>query len=104
MAWKFVNIDDLNIDLIDSINPFQEAFSILSKSVSAPMLKVIQDVIESNRIEMTNEEAMILWPKIKTFVKQNEWRQPNRESQDPLEKRMAEAIIFIKKARKEQGV
>jgi len=104
MAGKFVNIDELNIDLIDSINPFQEAFSILSKSVSAPMLKVIQDVIESNRIEMTEEEAMILWPKIKSFVKENEWRKPNRESQDPLEKRMAEAIIFIKKARKEQGL
>jgi hypothetical protein len=72
MAGKFVNIDDLNIDLIDSINPFQEAFSILSKSVSAPMLKAIQDVIESNRIQMTEEEAIVLWPKIKSFVKQHE--------------------------------
>ena len=33
MADKFVNIDDLHIDLIDQINPFQRAFEILSKSV-----------------------------------------------------------------------
>ena len=33
MANKFVNIDDLNIDLIDSVNPFQKAFEILSKSL-----------------------------------------------------------------------
>jgi hypothetical protein len=53
---------------------------------------------------MTEEEAIVLWPKIKSFVKQHEWKQPNRESQDPLEKRMAEAIILLKKIRKEQGV
>lgn len=104
MAWRFVNIDELNIDLIDSINPFQQAFSILSKSVSAPMLKLIQDVIDSNRIQMTEEEAFILWPKIKEFVKQHEGRQPNRDSNDPLEKRMAEAIIFLKKLRQEQWI
>jgi hypothetical protein len=34
MANKFINIDELNIDLIDSINPFQQAFEILSKSVT----------------------------------------------------------------------
>jgi hypothetical protein len=34
MAKKFINIDDLSIDLIDTINPFQEAFEILSKNVT----------------------------------------------------------------------
>jgi hypothetical protein len=71
MAGQFVNIDDLNIDLIDSINPFQQAFEILSKSVTAPMLKLIQDTIESTRLEITEEEVLILWPKIKEFVTKN---------------------------------
>lgn len=60
MAGQFVNIDDLHIDLIDRINPFQKAFEILSKSVTTKVLKVIQDVIEATRIQMTLEEAMLL--------------------------------------------
>ena len=68
MADKFVNIDELNIDLIDTINPFQKAFEILSKSVTVSVLKLIQDSIESTRIKMDFEEVKILWPKIKIFV------------------------------------
>jgi hypothetical protein len=68
MAGQFVNIDDLHIDLIDRINPFQKAFEILSKDVTPKVLKVIQDVIEATRITMTLEEASLLWPKIKDFA------------------------------------
>jgi hypothetical protein len=35
------------------------------------MLKLIQDTIEATRIEMTDEEAIILWPKIKAFVQEH---------------------------------
>lgn len=95
MAGRFVNIDDLHIDLIDSINPFQKAFEILSKSVTTQVLKVIQDAIEATRIQMSDEEAIILWPKIKKFI-ESKGVQPNIQSSDPLEIRMAEAIIFLK--------
>jgi superfamily II DNA or RNA helicase len=95
MAGQFVNIDDLHIDLIDRINPFQKAFEILSKSVTTKVLKVIQDVIEATRIQMTLEEAMLLWPKINDFVKTFK-KEPSLQSTDPLERRMAEAIIFLK--------
>jgi superfamily II DNA or RNA helicase len=104
MAWQFINIDDLNIDLIDSINPFQKAFEILSKSVTVKMLKLIQDTIEATRIDMTNEEAIVLWPKIKAFVQEHGWKSPDREAYDPLERRLAEALIYIKKQRREQGI
>ena len=53
MANRFVNIDDLNIDLIDSINPFQKAFEVLSKSLDKKTFKVIQNCIEETRINMT---------------------------------------------------
>ncbi|MGH2217589.1 DEAD/DEAH box helicase, partial [Enterococcus faecalis] len=39
MTDKFVNIEDLNIDLIDSINPFQKAYEVLSKELNAPVLR-----------------------------------------------------------------
>ncbi len=100
MAGTFVNIDDLDIDLIDRINPFQEAFEILSKSVTPKTLKTIQDTIELTRIQMTEEEAILLWPKIKSFVKNSGGKEPNTESYDPLEKRMAEALVYIRSQRR----
>jgi hypothetical protein len=101
MAGQFVNIEDLNIDLIDRINPFQEAFEILSKSVTSSVLKVIQDTIDASRIEMTPEEVKILWPKAKEFTIQA-GRKPDISSSDPLEKRLAEAILYLKKIKAEQ--
>ena len=101
---RFINIDDLRIDLIDRINPFQQAFEILSKSVTTSVLKLIQQAIEASRIQMTDEEALILWPKIKSFVQNNNGNQPNINSIDPLERRLAEAIIYLHNQRRKQGV
>lgn len=94
MAGSFVDIDEIHIDLIDSVNPFQEAFEVLSKSVSSKVLKVIQDTIEATRIKMDFEEAKILWPKIQEFVKTHN-RKPNINSVIESEKRMAECIIYL---------
>lgn len=103
MANRFVNIDDLTIDLIDSINPFQRAFEILSKSLDKKTFKVIKESIDATRIQISEEEAIVLWPKIKHFVKET-GNQPNIDSLDPLEKRMAEAIILLKKLKREREV
>ncbi len=102
MADQFVNIDDLHIDLIDSINPFQKAFEILSKSVTTKVLKVIQEAIESTRIKMDFEEAKILWPKIKSFTQQHA-REPNLNASDPLERRMAECVVWLKEEKRKQA-
>jgi len=101
MAGSFVTIDDIHIDLIDQINPFQKAFEILSKSVTTQVLKLIDEHIQSIKIEMTEDEAVILWPKIK------EWRArtgetPNIQSYDPKEKRMAEAVIFLRELKRQR--
>ena len=104
MTNRFVNIDELNIELIDSVNPFQRAFEVMSKNITPKLLKLIVDTIELQRIIMTDEEAVILYKeKIPGFIKQNN-RKPNVNSHDPLEKRMAEAIIhLINLKRKAQG-
>ena len=101
MADKFINIDDIHIDLIDSINPFQKAFEILSKSVTTKVLKIIQDTIEATRIKMDFEEAKILWPKIVEFKKMYD-KEPSLNANDPLERRMAECIIYLKEEKRKK--
>lgn len=103
MADKFINIDDLHIDLIDRVNPFQKAFEILSKSLTTKIFKVIQDTIEATRVQMSDEEAILLWPKIKDFY-QAHGREPNINSLDALERRMADALVYLKAQRRQQGV
>ncbi len=102
MADKFVNIDDLHIDLIDRVNPFQKAFEILSKSVTTKVLKVIQETIEATRIKMTSEEAVILWPKIIEFKKMHD-REPSLNAVGPQERRMAECIVYLKEEKRKRA-
>lgn len=99
MADSFVNIDDIDIDLIDTINPFQKAFEILSKSVTASVFKAIQETIDAGRIQMTEDEAIILWPKVKNWVARTN-EHPSIQSFDPQERRLAEAILFLKEQKR----
>lgn len=101
MANTFVNIDDINIDLIDKVNPFQKAFEILSKSVTKQVLKLIQETIDATRIEMTEAEALLLAPKLKTFMLYMK-REPSKDAIDPLERRLAELVIFMRNIRREK--
>lgn len=101
MANKFINLDELSIDLIDTINPFQKAYEILSKSVDTPTLKLIQESIESTRIKMTKSEAVILYNKVIEFKKEKN-RMPDINSENPKERRMAEAIIYLKNLKRKQ--
>ena len=103
MAGEFVNIDIINIDLIDRVNPFQEAFEVLSKSVSAPVLKIIQETIAASRLQITEEEAVILWPKIQEFYKTFN-RPPDINSINEREKRMAECLIYLKGEKRKKAV
>lgn len=100
MAEKFVNIDDININLIDSVNPFQRAFEVMSKSVTPSVLRIISDAITATRVEFTDEEAFALFPKIQAWAKVN-GRKPSVRSDDATEKRYAEALLYLQK-RKQQ--
>lgn len=100
MAEKFVNIDDININLIDSVNPFQRAFEVMSKSVTPSVLRIISDAITATRVDFTDEEAFALFPKIQAWAKVN-GRKPNVRADDATEKRYAEALLYLQK-RKQQ--
>ena len=95
MAGQFIDLDDLHIDLIDQVNPFQKAFEVLSKSVNTKVLRIIQETIAATRLQMTEEEVLILYPTIKAFM-QTEGREPNLQANDAIEKRMAEALLYLK--------
>ena len=101
MADKFINVKDLDIDLIDSINPFQFAYEIMSKSVDADVLKRIHGAITARRIQMTDEEAVALWPRIKSFNETHS-REPSLAAQNPMERRLAEALEWIRAKKREQ--
>ena len=98
---RLINVDQLDIDLIESVNPFQGAYEILSKSVTAPMLKTIQDYLTVQRSTMTEEEAIMLWPEIRKF-KAGFGKEPSQDSSSAFERRLAEALAFVrsKKAQK----
>jgi hypothetical protein len=52
-----MDVRDLDIDLIDRINPFEAAYAILAKSMSEVTLKQVAAVIASKRINLTLDEA-----------------------------------------------
>jgi hypothetical protein len=101
MANKFINVKDLDIDLIDSVNPFQLAYEIMSKSVDADVLKRIHGAITARRIQMTEEEALALWPRIKSFNETHR-REPGLTAQNPMERRLAEALEWIRARKREK--
>ncbi|WP_071146185.1 DEAD/DEAH box helicase [Bacteroides ihuae] len=100
IANRFINIDDLSIKLIDSINPFQRAYEIMSKSVTAPVLRLIQESIAEQRIQMTKEEAVALFRRaIPEYMNKHNGHEPEMSDPDPQVSRMAEAIAFVRNAK-----
>ena len=103
MVRRFVNVADLSVDLIDSINPFQQAYEVLSKRMDAPTLAKIHGAIASQRISMTEEEALALWPRIQRFRQEN-GRPPNAASNNELEKRLGAALEWLKAEKRRREI
>lgn len=91
-----MDVRDLDIDLIDRINPFGEAYAILAKSMSENSLKQVEAAITARRTTISPEEARELAKRAVKF-KRERGRVPSLTSQDPWEKRMAEgAAAFVR--------
>jgi len=91
-----MDVRDLDIDLIDSINPFSEAYAILAKSMSEESLKQVAAVIAAKHVSLSVDEARDLAKRALKF-KHERGRLPSLTAQDPWEKRMAEGIAFLQK-------
>jgi hypothetical protein len=101
-AKRLIDVNELNIDLIYSINPFMEAYEIMSKSLDAKVFNSIQTYIKSLRVDVTEDEAIVLWPKITEFAQKMQ-REPNLDSNDPYERRLAEVLLYAKRRMMEKN-
>lgn len=91
-----LSVTELDIDLIDRINPFGEAYAILAKSMTEERLKQVSDIIMRKRSKLTPEEARDLAVRAVRFKKER-GRLPSSTSQDAWERRMAEgAAAFVR--------
>jgi hypothetical protein len=91
-----MDVRDLDIDLIDRINPFGEAYAILAKTMSEERLKQVEAVIAAKRTSLSPEEAKELAVRAVKFKKER-GRVPSISSPDAWEKRMAEgAAAFVR--------
>lgn len=94
-AKQFVNIDDLHIDMIYKINPFQHAYEVLSKSLDKDVLAAVQGVLATQKSNITEEEINANWHLVETFEQENGVL-PNYKSKDQFEARLG---LMVEKAR-----
>ena len=95
-----MDVRDLNIDLIDAINPFGEAYAILSKNIDAKTLESVQAAIAVKNIKLEPDEARDLAKRAVRF-KNERGRLPSLTAQDPYERRMAEGVAFLQRMKRD---
>ncbi|MGE4055856.1 MAG: DEAD/DEAH box helicase, partial [Vicinamibacterales bacterium] len=95
-----MDVRELDIDLIDRINPFGEAYAILAKTMSEESLKQVQAAISAKRTALTPDEAKELAIRAATFKKER-GRLPSLTAADAWEKRMAEGAAAFMRFKKE---
>jgi superfamily II DNA or RNA helicase len=95
---KFVNVRDLDIELIDQINPFDAAYSVLAKSMDEKLLRQVQATIEAKKVSISEEDARDLAKRALQF-KMERGRLPDINSADAWEKRMAEGVAALARFR-----
>jgi len=95
---KFVNVRDLDIDLIDRINPFEAAYAVLAKAMDEKSLRQVQASIAAKKVSIPEEEARELAKRALLF-KNERGRLPDINSADAWEKRMAEGVAALARYR-----
>lgn len=95
-----MDVRELDIDLIDRINPFGEAYAILAKAMNEESLKQVAAVISGKNVKLTPEEARDLARRAVKF-KQERGRLPSITAADAWEKKMAEGVAFLARMKAE---
>ncbi|MDB5969061.1 MAG: YeeB-like protein [Hydrocarboniphaga sp.] len=91
---KFVNVRDLDIDLIDRINPFDAAYAVLAKAMDEKSLRQVQASIAAKKVSIPEDEARELAKRALQF-KNERGRLPDINSADAWEKKMAEGVAAL---------
>lgn len=103
LANKLVNLNDLDINLIAEINPFQRAYEVISWSLTPETLRTIQYAIEDKRSEkLTDEEAILLFTKyLPKWREENPGKTaPELTDGDPTARRIAMAIEHLRELKR----
>ncbi|EFA1210074.1 DEAD/DEAH box helicase [Escherichia coli] len=95
-----MDVRDLDIDLIDRINPFGEAYAILAKTMSEDSLKQVAAAISAKRTSITPEDAKVIAKRAAEF-KRERGRLPSLTSLDAWEKHLAEGAAAFMRFRAE---
>lgn len=91
-----MDVRELDIDLIDRINPFEVAYAVLAKSMNEATLKQVQSVISAKRTTLSPEEAKDYAMRAVRFRRER-GRSPSIDAADEWEKKLAEgAAAFMR--------
>lgn len=100
-ARRFINVQELQVDLLGGRRDFDDAYELLSKELSEELLARLHGEVRALKVSMTREEAEKLYSRIKEFIKR-ERREPNLNSPNGREVRLAEALAFLRKLSREK--
>ena len=95
---KFMNVRELDIDLIDHINPFDAAYAILAKAMNEGTLRQVQAAIAARKTTLTEDEARAFAVRAVQW-KRERGRAPEATSQDPWERQLAEGVAAFARYR-----
>lgn len=104
MADKFINVDQLDINLIESINPFQRAYEVMSQDIDSETLRLIERVIDAKKYDFSEAELVQLYKNAQVFYAEH-GRKPDKNANNEEEVRMAYALAKLAelRARREQA-
>ena len=95
-ARRFINVRELQVDLLGGRRDFDDAYELLSKELTEELLARLHGEVRALKVSMTQEEAEKLYSRVKEFI-QREGREPNLNSPNGREVRLADALAFLRK-------
>ncbi|MFC6390189.1 DEAD/DEAH box helicase [Methylorubrum zatmanii] len=93
---KFLDVRDLQVDLLGGRREFIDAYEILSKALNEDILARLHGEVRAMKVAMTQDEAEKLMDRIKDFIKR-EGREPNLNAPNGREVRLADALAFMRR-------
>jgi superfamily II DNA or RNA helicase len=93
---RFIDVRELQVDLLGSRREFDDAYELLSKALSKEVLARLHGEVRAMKVSMTQDEAEKLMPRIREFIVR-EGREPNLNSPNGREVRLADGLAFLRR-------
>jgi superfamily II DNA or RNA helicase len=93
---RFVDVRDLQVDLLGGRREFVDAYELLSKALTEDVLTRLHGEVRAMKVTMTQDEAERLMPRIREFT-QREGREPSLNAPNGREVRLADALAFLRR-------